>query len=95
MPFVSNQPTALINDELDVLANLVPLHGTRLIELGCGSARLAIDLLHRYPPRNSRVWRSISASWPKTWHYLPRRGSILSAPGRRLFPLRTACLMAR
>lgn len=39
----------LVTDELDVLAKLVPLPGTRLIELGCGSARLACDLLRRYP----------------------------------------------
>jgi SAM-dependent methyltransferase len=39
----------LIEDELDLLASLLPLAGTRLIELGCASARLAADLLTRYP----------------------------------------------
>ncbi|WP_334136140.1 globin domain-containing protein, partial [Tepidimonas sp.] len=39
----------LIDDELDVLASLVPLAGTRLIELGCGPARLARTLVQRYP----------------------------------------------
>lgn len=41
--------TALIHDELDLLAQLVPLQGIRLIELGCGKARLASALLARYP----------------------------------------------
>ena len=35
-------------DELEVLADLVPLAGQRLIELGCGGARLARHLLQRY-----------------------------------------------
>lgn len=39
----------LIDDELDVLANLVPLDASRLIELGCGQAHLARSLLSRYP----------------------------------------------
>ena len=39
----------LYNDELDVLADLVPLQAQSIIELGCGSARLARDLLGRYP----------------------------------------------
>lgn len=39
----------LITDELDVLAAWVPLPGAHLIELGCGAARLARDLVHRFP----------------------------------------------
>jgi SAM-dependent methyltransferase len=39
----------LIDDELDLLADLVPLDNTRLIELGCGNARLARALVARYP----------------------------------------------
>jgi SAM-dependent methyltransferase len=39
----------LIQDELDLLAKLVPLQHTHLIELGCGKARLASALLTRYP----------------------------------------------
>ena len=44
-------PTAprLIADELDLLDELVPLAGRRLIELGCGNARLARALLDRHP----------------------------------------------
>lgn len=38
----------LISDELDVLARLVPLSGTHLIELGCGAARLARSLVTRF-----------------------------------------------
>jgi ubiquinone/menaquinone biosynthesis C-methylase UbiE len=40
---------ALIDDELDVLASLVPLAGQDIIELGCGGAGLARALLVRHP----------------------------------------------
>jgi SAM-dependent methyltransferase len=43
----------LIDDELDVLAGLVPLGGLDIIELGCGAAALARALLARHP--DSRV----------------------------------------
>jgi ubiquinone/menaquinone biosynthesis C-methylase UbiE len=36
-------------DELGLLAQLVPLQGLAVIELGCGNARLARDLLQRFP----------------------------------------------
>ena len=36
-------------DELNLLAELVPLAGLQVIELGCGRARLARDLLARHP----------------------------------------------
>ena len=36
-------------DELDLLAELVPLDGQRLIELGCGAAGLARRLVQRHP----------------------------------------------
>jgi len=39
----------LITDELDLLANLVPLAASQLLEPGCGQARLARALLARYP----------------------------------------------
>jgi SAM-dependent methyltransferase len=39
---------ALIDDELEVLAALVPLAGQRIIELGCGAAHLARALLARH-----------------------------------------------
>lgn len=39
----------LVDDELDLLASLVPLAGQRIIELGCGAARLARALLARHP----------------------------------------------
>ena len=45
--------TTLIDDELDVLAELVPLAGQDIIELGCGAAKLARTLLERHP--DSRV----------------------------------------
>ena len=43
------EPLPLVDDELDLLATLVPLDGARLVELGCGNARLARALLDRYP----------------------------------------------
>jgi SAM-dependent methyltransferase len=43
----------LIDDELEVLATLVPLAGQRIIELGCGAAGLARKLLGQHP--DSRV----------------------------------------
>ncbi|HEY0845062.1 MAG TPA: class I SAM-dependent methyltransferase [Noviherbaspirillum sp.] len=39
----------LIDDELAVLAELVPLKNLDIIELGCGNARMARTLLQRYP----------------------------------------------
>jgi len=39
----------LIEDELDLLAELVPLDGRDIVELGCGNARLARALLERHP----------------------------------------------
>jgi len=41
--------TPLVDNELDVLAGLVPLDGLNIIELGCGAAQLARSLLQRYP----------------------------------------------
>lgn len=37
------------NEELDLLDELVPLKAQKIIELGCGSARLARHLLKRWP----------------------------------------------
>ncbi len=39
----------LVDDELDVLAELVPIAGRDIIELGCGAAKLARSLLERHP----------------------------------------------
>ena len=38
----------LLDNELDLLSELVPLAGQRIIELGCGNARLARELLERH-----------------------------------------------
>jgi SAM-dependent methyltransferase len=45
---------SLIEDELDLLEALVPLSGARIVEAGCGAARLARDLLARHP--GAEVW---------------------------------------
>jgi len=43
-------PPHLVDDELDLLAQLLPLaSGLDIVELGCGSARLARALLRRFP----------------------------------------------
>jgi SAM-dependent methyltransferase len=52
MPTEQHTPP-LIDDELALLAALVPLAGLQIIELGCGAAGLARSLLARYP--DSRV----------------------------------------
>lgn len=41
-------PTAVVTHELDLLDSLVPLAGARIVEAGCGAARLARDLLARH-----------------------------------------------
>lgn len=45
----TNNPLARIDDELTVLADLVPLARRHIIELGCGSAALARALLGQHP----------------------------------------------
>jgi len=50
---LATETVPLIDDELDVLAELVPLAGLAIIELGCGAAGLARKLLIRHP--DSRV----------------------------------------
>lgn len=47
MPASATLP--LIRNELQVLSDLVPLEGLHIIELGCGNARLARQLLQAYP----------------------------------------------
>ena len=44
---------SLIDDELEVLADLLPLAGQRIVELGCGAAQLSRALLARHA--DSRV----------------------------------------
>ena len=52
---MTSAPTAfpVLEDELDVLAALVPLAAQEVIELGCGAAQLSRALLQRHP--DSRV----------------------------------------
>lgn len=44
-----NHHIELIDNELDVLSSLVPLKDARIIELGCGAAALARELMQRHP----------------------------------------------
>lgn len=53
MSATTGSTTPPIDDELTVLAELVPLAGQRIIELGCGAAGMARALLTRFP--DSRV----------------------------------------
>lgn len=46
---LATEAIPLIDDELEVLANLVPMAGQDIIELGCGAAALARKLLQRHP----------------------------------------------
>src|SRR5205085_484494 len=46
-------PALTVDNELDLLAALVPLDGKHVIELGCGAAALARELVRRFP--GSRV----------------------------------------
>jgi SAM-dependent methyltransferase len=50
-PDISTPP--LIDDELELLADLLPLGGQRIVELGCGAAQLSRALLARHA--DSRV----------------------------------------
>ena len=46
----SSDACPLVDDELDLLAELLPLQrGLQIVELGCGNARLARALLRRFP----------------------------------------------
>ena len=40
---------AVVRDELEILAALVPLAGARIVEIGCGDARLLRGVLQRHP----------------------------------------------
>ena len=45
----TNTKERLVNDELDLLGELVPLDNQDIIELGCGAAGVARALLKRKP----------------------------------------------
>lgn len=49
VPMTNDDLPPLVDDELEVLASLVPLAGRSIIELGCGAARLARSLLRQHP----------------------------------------------
>lgn len=49
MPATAPALPALVGDELDLLAQLLPLDGLRIVELGCGAAQLARALVQRWP----------------------------------------------
>jgi SAM-dependent methyltransferase len=49
MTLPTQRSPRLLDDELTLLAELVPLAGQQVIELGCGAARLARALLARHP----------------------------------------------
>ena len=47
--FLRTAVNRLITDEIDILAELLPAPGPRVIELGCGAARMARQMLQRWP----------------------------------------------
>lgn len=44
-----NPHIELVDNELDLLSSLVPLNAAHIIELGCGAAALARELVQRHP----------------------------------------------
>jgi len=48
MPHIA-PPQREVSDELELLNELIPLNAQRIIELGCGTAKLAGNLVSRFP----------------------------------------------
>ncbi|HPG60976.1 MAG TPA: class I SAM-dependent methyltransferase [Casimicrobium sp.] len=48
MPHIA-PPQREVSDELELLNELIPLNAQRIIELGCGAAKLAGNLVSRFP----------------------------------------------
>jgi len=78
----------LIDDELDVLADLVSLDRQDIIELGCGAAQLARTLLARHP--DCRV-TALEVDAPAACKNLaaPQPGLHFIAAGAQAIPCRT------
>jgi SAM-dependent methyltransferase len=85
----ASAPT-LIDDELDVLAELVPLARQHIIELGCGAAHLSRALLARHP--DSRVTGlEVDERQHAKNVAAPQAGLAFVAGGAQAIPFPDAC----
>ena len=84
---VENLP--VIAEELDVLAEMVPLAGGEIIELGCGNARLARELLKRYPGTRLTGLEVDAVQHDKNLT-MPQQGLTFLKAGAQSIPLSTA-----
>ena len=71
--------TRLITDELDLLAELVPAPGPQVIELGCGAARMAQQMLKRWPGLRYMGLEVDAIQHARNLHG-PERGSVTVPP---------------
>lgn len=75
----------VVDDELDVLAGLVPLAGREIVELGCGGAALARALVRRFP--GSRVTGlDVDARQHASNLAAPQEGLTFLAAGAQAIP---------
>lgn len=59
--------SAPVTNELTVMQDMLSMDSlNHILELGCGNARLAQELLTRYPIAATSGWKSTSASMPST-----------------------------
>lgn len=87
-----SSPTAaprLVADELDLLAELVPLAGRQILELGCGNAALARALLARHPDSHVTGLEVDTRQHAKNLA-APQRGLQFVAAGAQAIPFADA-----
>jgi ubiquinone/menaquinone biosynthesis C-methylase UbiE len=75
-----------VDDELEVLAALVPLAGQRIIELGCGPAHLARALLRRHPDARITALEVDERQMAKNLAAPPQDGLQFVAAGAQAIP---------
>ena len=81
----------LVTDELEVLSALVPLAGQHIIELGCGAARLARDLLARHPGSQVTGLEVDRIQHDKNLAAAPVAGLQFLSAGAQAIPLPDEC----
>lgn len=81
----------LIPHELELLANLLPLANLNIIELGCGAARLARDLLARHPSSQVTGLEVDTIQHEKNLAAAPLPGLQFLAAGAQAIPLPDDC----
>jgi SAM-dependent methyltransferase len=78
-------------DELDLLSELVPLSGQRLIELGCGAAGLARRLVQRHPDSSVTGLEVDERQHAKNLAAPAKPGLRFVAAGAQAIPFPDAC----